>query len=315
MLLVTACAASDDGEAPIRLTGPIHGAEDLSAVENLGGRLVIASDEEDQVQLLDPLDDGSGWQAREDGIPLTGSGEEVDVEGLARRNTTLFVLGSHALKRRLLDPKATRSENRQRLASVPPETYRHFLFRVEIDPASGEPAAPVESISLRPLLQRDPLLAPFTRIPGKENGINMEGIAAHDSRLYVGFRSPVLREGQVPVMVLDFDEPAGYELRFVQLGGRGIRSMARVEEGFLLVARSDEGPRNSFGIFLWDGRDQLPGRDVSPTPVRLLAELPPGSGAPEGLAVLEENEQGYQVLVVYDGVAGGNPVQVTLPRP
>ena len=116
----------------------------------------------------------------------------------------------------------------------------------------------MEAISLRPILERDPVLGPFTRIPGKENGVNLEGIAVHDSKLYVGFRSPVLREGYVPVMVFSFDEPEKYALRYVQLGGRGIRSMARVEGGFLLLARSAQSGGRRYGVYLWDGSDQVP---------------------------------------------------------
>ena len=100
----------------------------------------------------------------------------------------------------------------------------------------------------------------------------------------------------------------------VQLGGRGIRAMAAVEDGFLLLARFDAGPKNSFGVFFWDGADQLPGRDSVTAPVRLLAELPVGPGAPEGLAVLAEDEDGYRVLVLRDGVAGGAPRVFALPR-
>ena len=46
--------------------------------------------------------------------------------------------------------------------------------------------------------------------------------------------SPPLR---VPVLRFRFDDPEGsYGLRYVNLGGRGIRDIARVKDGFLLLA-------------------------------------------------------------------------------
>jgi hypothetical protein len=315
LILLPACAAQDRSEAgafspePLRFTGPVHEAEDLSAVESLGEFLIIGSDEGDRIQVLEPPEDDGAYRARTEGIPLTGSGEEVDVEGMARDGDVLYVLGSHALKRRLIKPDLSQAENRRRLADVPPEQNRHFVFRLAMNPETGEPAGPVDAVSLRPILERDPVLGPFTRIPGKENGVNLEGIAVRDSKLYVGFRSPVLREGLVPVMVFPFDDPANYTLRYVQLGGRGIRSMARVDAGFLLLARSDRGGGKRYGVYLWDGADQVPGSDALISSVRLLADWPITHGAPEGLALLDEDEKRYLVIVVHDGAEGGEPVR------
>jgi hypothetical protein len=316
VLSLVACAAEPPVEVEkLRFEGALHEPEDLSAVEILGDLLIVGSDEGERIQLLRAQEDGSTYEVLSEGIALIPSGEEIDIEGLAREERTVYVLGSHAIKRRRIRPEQTWAENRQRLATVEPEAPRHRIFRVEIDPASGRPEGPVKSISLRTLLERDPILAPFTLIPGKENGVNIEGIAVRNEKLYLGFRSPVLREGFVPVMVLDYDEPGGYELRFVQLAGRGIRAMAPVRDGFLVLAGFARSGGRPYALFFWDGEDQIPGRDVTVSHARLLAKWPlEAGGDAEGLAVLSESDEEYTILVVHDVVPGGAPVRARIKK-
>ena len=40
------------------------------------------------------------------------------------------------------------------------------------------------------MIAKSDVLAPFTRLPAKENGVDIEGIAVRDDLLYVGFRGP-----------------------------------------------------------------------------------------------------------------------------
>ncbi len=54
-------------------------------------------------------------------------------------------------------------------------------------------------------LKAAPLFTAFTKIPGKENGIDIGGVAAKGDRVFVGFRAPVLRENWVPILAFDFD--------------------------------------------------------------------------------------------------------------
>jgi Protein of unknown function (DUF3616) len=88
---------------------------------------------------------------------------------------------------------------------------------------------------LQGILKGDKILGPFTKIPSKENGTDIEGIAVKDETLFLGFRGPVRRENFVPVMVLQLDRPEDYELRFVNLDGHGIRDITAVENGFLII--------------------------------------------------------------------------------
>jgi hypothetical protein len=74
------------------------------------------------------------------------------------------------------------------------------------------------------LIVNDPFLAPYVALPSKENGIDIEGIAATDKYLFVGFKGPVFRQNYVPILQLNHDfEPvpadSGSPLLFVDLGG------------------------------------------------------------------------------------------------
>jgi hypothetical protein len=55
--------------------------------------------------------------------------------------------------------------------------------RLAFDPAAGRDA-------LSQFLAADPLIAPFLNIPSKENGLDIEGIAARAERVLVGLRGP-----------------------------------------------------------------------------------------------------------------------------
>lgn len=298
---------------PLQIAGTLREATDLSAVEWVVGRLAIAADEGASVQWLDGGPGGDNWRVASDRVVLLAGEPEVDVEGLAADGDTLYVLGSHSRKRKKLKRNTAGDENLRRLRTVSEEPARQYIFRIRPGARSGE-AARVDSISLGERLESDSLLAPFTRIPGKENGIDLEGLAAHGSTLVVGFRSPVLREGFTPVLFVDFLAPQRHELRFVQLGGRGIRSLAKVHDGWLLLA-GEEGEPGRFELFLWNGKDQIPDRGRAPGRLISLGELPtPDGGQPEGLTVVEESELTYVLIVVHDGIAGGALRRYHIPK-
>jgi hypothetical protein len=257
--------------------------------------LFLVSDEDARIQLLDRVEGQPAYRAREHPIVLLDEDEEIDLEGLALRGDTLFAVGSHSLVRRRL--------------AVVHKPARDRLFRLRLD-TSGRVNGTVESVSLRALLEDDPLLSPFGRIPGKENGVDIEGLAVSGERLYLGLRSPVLRSGHVPVLVLPFDDPTAYELRWIDLGGLGIRGLHRVEGGFLVLA----GPRGSDGdtaVYFWDGNDQLPGVDRVVTPATRMGTLPSPEGAGgEGIALLSETPEHFDAIVIHDGSTTATLVRI-----
>jgi hypothetical protein len=201
------------------------------------------------------------------------------------------------------------------LRRIDAQAARDRLYRIPLDPQSGE-LGEAEVIDLRKRLRKDKLLGPFTRIPGKENGVDIEGLAIHQGRLLLGFRGPVLRHNLVPVMVLDFDHPKRYRLRFVDLRGQGIRDMVSIGDALLLLTGPVGDAPGPFRLWLWDGADQLPGNDRDTSPAVRLGniQVPPGARA-EGLALVEAQGERVELLLIHDGVVNGHAMHIELRLP
>ena len=310
----TAPAAAEP-PVPLTFVGTIPRGDDLSAIESVGRFFVVASDEDAELRVLEPTDVPDTYVVRPDAIRLEPRKGEVDIEAMARSGDWLYVLGSHSLKRPLIDPSRSRAENRKRITEVSDEPLRQRLYRLRLSEQTGALVGAPEWISFRPMLERDPILGPFTHIPANENGVNLEGLAADEEFLYLGFRSPVLREGFVPVMRTAWREPRPSELLLLELGARGIRSLERVRGGFLVLATAERESGHAEAIYFWDGRDQLPGAGSTPGSVERLLDLEPTrGGTAEGLCVTVDAPDRFEVVVVHDGIAGGYPLRLVIPR-
>jgi hypothetical protein len=295
----------------LRLEGKVRDAKQISAVAVSGPWVLFGGDEGRGVQPFRRLG-GNRLQA-ERLISLVPSGGELDVEGIACRGSTCYVLGSHALVRKKLDDDKKQESNRKQLEQIEHEPSRDHLFRFSLS-ADGQ-AEGVRSLNLRQLLSGDRVLGPFVRIPSKENGLDLEGLAVVDDDLYVGLRGPVLRGNLVPVLRLRFDDPRAYDLRYVPLDGLGIRELAPVSDGFLVIAGPVGDAPLPCRLYHWDGRDGLPGKDAPASQVTLLGEFPRiDDGKAEGMAVLAETATDYRLLVVFDGAKEGGPTVFKAPK-
>ena len=81
--------------------------------------------------------------------------------------------------------------------------------------------------------------------------------------------------------------------------------------GLMDLFRSDNqasDPIPSDRLYHWDGQDMVPGKDrpkYEIGTVRLLGEIQsPEGGKAEGVTVLREGNEDYDLLIVYDGVKG-----------
>lgn len=314
-----AAAAELQPLADIVFRGEIRFPDNLSAVGTAaGGRfLIIGADEGPHVQVLRRT--GADEYTLHETIALVAGAkddDEIDIEGVACSESTVYVIGSHSRKRSLLKPDKSQKANRKRLGENLREPLREMVFRFELD-AAGRLAAPIRTTSLRSRLENDDMLSPFLAIPGKENGIDIEGISLAPGGLAAAFRSPVFREGFAPVLFFSFDRPDAGQLVFVHLGGRGIRDMIRVSDGYLLIGGPVNDEPVSFELYHWDGRDGVPGKDVDLTnSVQSLGRIPlpqPAAKA-EGLAVLAQTPEYYELLVVFDGTVERNAVRLRAAR-
>lgn len=297
---------------PVNFVGDLTESEDFSAIDLVGERLILANDESNVLDLLEA--DGSDFQVV-GSIPL-GGGDEIDVEGITHEGSAIYVVGSHSLVRKKVEDDKTYKKNRSRLAEVKRETSRESLFRLTL--GAGGNVVDRKVTSLRAALEGDEYLKRFLDIPGKENGVDIEGIAVANGRLYVGFRGPVLRGNFVPVLVCDFDDPAsGNEVIFVNLDGRGVRDLARVTNGFLILAGPISDGDDAFRLYHWDGLDVVPGDRPAGHPgvCTYLCDVPAEPGRkPEGIAVTQDSGSAIEMIVVFDGPIAGGAVRYRLER-
>jgi hypothetical protein len=300
----------------VEFKGDIHKAKNVSGIAVVKGYLVVGSDEGNTVQIL--KHDGDRYTVLPRDVILDGQAKEIDIEGIAAEDGFVYVVGSHSRVRKKVDDTHTAQENRQRLLVVERDENRERLYRFRLD-SNGEMSA-LEVTSLMPAIEQDPVLHAFTRVPSKENGVDIEGIAVRDGRLYVGFRGPVLRDNYVPVLHTRFGNPVSdVSLLFVNLGGLGIRDLAPVRHGFLILAGPvGDGP-GSYQLYFWDGRDCLPGRRPPEEPVGRIEWLgtiaTEEEAKAEGVTVLEESQMAYEVIIVFDGLKNGGAMRYRVMKP
>ncbi|MDB6137494.1 MAG: hypothetical protein JWO94_566 [Verrucomicrobiaceae bacterium] len=129
---------------------------------------------------------------------------------------------------------------------------RQWLFRMETDPKTGAlMPGKVTKVSLKDAMNADAFLHEHMDKSSADLGLDVEGLAFKDGRLWFGLRSPNvngwgfvvaasaddLMAGK-PVVFQRFELPLGEDL--------GIRDMAAVADGFLLVtgpAGGEEGTK------------------------------------------------------------------------
>jgi hypothetical protein len=248
---------------------------------------------------------------------------ELDIEALAANvdatdpnKATVYALGSHSVARANSgDEKRDAPKNRQRLESKPeahPE--RDVLFRFTYDASTGKAGKP-DQASLRAALANT-MLAPYASLPGKENGVDLEGLAVDGTTLFAGFRGPVFRHGFVPVLQFTFEAPENGKLLYVPLDGRGIRDMVKVRDGFLLLAGPVGDADAPHRVYLWNGKDCFPGKDGFGGRLLFLGDVPAtGGGKAEALLLTaDETAQGYEALVLFDSVEKGGATRMRIGK-
>jgi hypothetical protein len=185
-----------------------------------------------------------------------------------------------------------------------------------------------KSVSLLSWIQKTPEVGPSVGQPLQRNGLNLEGLAFKDGRLFIGCRGPNLG-GKTPILETDaaalFNSPqsawAAPKVHLLPLGnGQGVRDIAPLKEGFLIVAgcAGSEGSSEfrvpefydgdlAFTFFVWK-----PGATPE---VEKVGQIPILKGKAEGLLVVEETDEHIKVLVLYDGSYNGAPHLFKLTRP
>ena len=283
----------------MQFLGDINTDKDLSGGTRVGDWLVLVSDESRSVILMQSQ--GNAY-AHVGTVELLAGEKEFDLEGVAADGDIVYVCGSHSAVRKQLAGQIGHIKFRPNCDVV-------FRFRLKTDGTIRD----IDQRSLRQAIDTHDVLAPFAHLASKENGIDIEGLACRDGKLYFGFRGPVLRDNWVPVMVTGFDKPNGNDVRYVQLGGRGICDLVDVSDGILVLAGPSGDGEEGYRLWHWNGVCGL----ASPDDCKLkpLTGLPAEPvGKLEGLILLKEKSGRYELLLLSDGPRGGNPTRIVVER-
>lgn len=224
--------------------------------------------------------------------PLVGDRErnDPDAEGAAYDGGYFYVTGSHGLSRK--------------------DAFKELAFNVFRIATDGNVQ---RTPNLRDAIRSAPVIGTYAEQPLRDNGVNIEGIAASNGRLYFGLRAPSI-DGKGFILSTNADDlfkgPTEVKVHDVALGTEtGIRDIAAVEKGFLLLTGGAQDQAIPSAVHFWDGASSQPPR---------LAELDlkglPRDAKAESLLVLAETPTSYKVLIAFDGIANGGPLEFELKK-
>ncbi|MEO0771257.1 MAG: DUF3616 domain-containing protein [Cyanobacteria bacterium J06649_4] len=248
---------------------------DVSAIAYTpDGHLWIGSDELTSLERLSatgPNEYGDHQQyAVGDYIDLQDTQSEIDIEGMDYADGYLWLVGSHSTKRKRVKRKADPQKNIQRLQQVGTDANRYLLARlpiVEGVPVKRDGVSPTEKSltalrtaarleshrgqsALMAALEEDEHIGPILKIglPSKDNGFDIEALAARKDRLFLGLRGPVLRGMAIVIEIEVEDHKLGllrlkklennqlYRKHFVDLNGLGVRDMCFQGDDLIILA-------------------------------------------------------------------------------
>jgi hypothetical protein len=317
---------------------------DLSAAAVSGRCLWTTNDEFAGVERLITADGTSYGKHR--AFPLgklfdlpEDQDDEMDIEGLHVDGGYLWMVGSHSLTRKKPKPhEKDPAEALERLSGVKFHANRHFLGRVPLAlEAEGvhAPAAEVEiegasrraaclrmkkkGGKLAALLEDDEHIGRFMEIPAKENGFDIEGVAARGDRVFLGLRGPVLRGWALLVEIEAKETKAGrlkprklsgigkrYAKHFLDLDGLGIRELAFDGDALLILAGPTMDLDGPVVLYRWPGcLDDQERMVITADRLELVAHIPHGEGTDhaEGMCWIEGPSGERELMMIYDSPA------------
>ena len=174
---------------------------------------------------------------------------------------------------------------------------------------------------------------PSLAIPGKDNGLDIEGLAARGNRLFIGLRGPVLR-GWAMILEIEVKDAGGghlalekigpngrhYRKHFLKLNGLGLRDLYWQGNDLLILAGPTMDLDGPVHVFRWRGaasilEETITDQDKLP----MILDVPYGGGQltpceedaepdvqklgidhAEGMALLADGSAPPSLLIVYD---------------
>ncbi|MBW4522759.1 MAG: DUF3616 domain-containing protein [Scytolyngbya sp. HA4215-MV1] len=314
--------------------------EDLSAILLHGNYLWLGSDETATIERLSLIEHNQFANHQQfqvaDFVELPNTSEqEVDIEGLDYSDSYLWLVGSHSSKRKCPRLELSDQENSMRLQTVILERNRHLLARIPVidgqlvrsgtDPNDPQRKLTAASLAinnqgdlLTQILQTDPHLGIFvnSKIPGKDNGFDIEGIVVLKNRIFLGLRGPVLR-GWAIILELEVkqknspylelkkigEQKERYKKHFVNLQGLGIRDLIINGEDLLILAGPTMDLDGPVKVFQLNQYSQLPDHSFSQPKAVLEISYGDRKDHAEGITLFSGITQLAALLVVYDSPA------------
>ena len=266
-----------------------------------------------------------------------GEEEEADIEGLDVSDGYLWLVGSHSLKRN--NPKDGKpvAENRKRLSSVESDGNRYLLARIPLSKPgpvqvlkreaeekdtrrfAGQLAGDAQGNELTAALAKDKHFESFLAIPGKDNGLDIEGLAVATGRVFLGLRGPVLRgwTAMLELAVSEHDDASStfglkeigsngrpYRKHFLDLDGLGVRDLCVDGNDLLILAGPTMDLDGPVTVFRWPGGGKPKEESfVFSDALERVIDVPFGDSDDhaEGMTLLPQDENGRRsVLILYD---------------
>jgi len=329
----------------------------LSVALQIGNTLWVANDESISLERLTLMSEGNAGHYRHGRhhqqfslddylrLPEAPSDDpadiaEVDVEGLDYEDGYLWLVGSHSLKRKKPTLTDGTKEAQKQLSKVSADGNRYLLARIPVVEEDGTTSlakkttlggktrsaaqlhGSAQGNELTEALSGDKHLAPFLAIPGKDNGLDIEGLAVVGERLFLGLRGPVLRGWAVILevaLVVDKEQvsmlhlkPIGskqrvYRKHFLELGGLGIRDLCVQGEDMLMLAGPTMDLDGPVTVFRWRGGAAPKDESVVPAAeLERVLDVPYGQGVDhaEGMTLFSpDGSSARSLLVVYDATS------------
>ena len=303
----------------------------FSGGTRLDDTLFLAADEHagvDRLLIEGEAADGAVRFELADLLPLSDPDGEADLEGLAADDGWLWLVGSHARTRAKPEKMPDQRIDLHALAELKDTRPRCLLARLPLrrdaegwtpvavdgDRRAGMLRQRGRGNALARAFRKHPLLRPFTRVPAKEGGIDVEGIAAFGDRVALGMRGPVVGTHALLVEVRVEAKRSGRlklegapVIRLLALDGLGVRDLKRCRDDLLILAGPTTGLDGPCALYRWRDWANDPPHDGDEVrlhrPERVL-DLPFGRGVdhPEGLALWDD---GARVLVIHDSPSPG----------
>ena len=271
---------------------------------------------------------GEAYVPDNEQVALRPGNIELDAEAAATDGAFYYVAGSHSAKRNdcannpesrhvirfRVDPKSGRALRNVRGTLV---DYSDTDRLWSILSTTHELQAHVgDSMCLGTEPPRD---AP--QLTGKR-GINIEGLAVKNGRLFFGFRGPV-DDGRAYILLFSGKDARPARVSVNVGKGRAIRDLLAVSDGVLVLAGPDDDESNArvgWIVSRWDGQETsdpqaqiktLATLDLRNVKLRSCDHEP----RPEALAITADKPgEAYQALVFSDGMCDGGPLRFTIPR-